>query len=250
MKNSLGKFANSITKYFGVEVHRYMPYLRAGSLRSMYDVCNQAKKCGMKITTIFDVGVATGTEGLYEAFSDSNFVLVEPLVEFSGDISRILEQYQGIHVNAAASDRNGKAIISINRNNLHGTSLLSTPNTNLNQRTVDLIRLDQIAKDIPLSGPYLIKADVQGAELQVVEGAQGILENTEMIILEVSFYEFSSGTPQFIDVVNFMKNLGFVVYDFIGGAIRPLDGALGQIDIAFVKEFGLLRQDHSYGSFP
>ena len=68
MNYSLGKLVNSVTKYFGIEVHRYIPYLRAGSLRSMNDVCNQAVRSGMKINTIFDVGVATGTEGLYEAF--------------------------------------------------------------------------------------------------------------------------------------------------------------------------------------
>ena len=160
-----------------------------------------------------------------------------------------MENYQGIHIKAAAGERNDKTKIIINENNLHGTSLLSTPNENLRQRTIDLIRIDQIVKDIPLSAPYLIKADVQGTELQVVEGAEGILSDTEMIILETSLYEFSPGNPQIFDVINFMKNRGFVVYDFIGGAIRPLDGALGQIDIAFVKEYGVLRQDHSYGSF-
>ena len=45
-----------------------------------------------------------------------------------------------------------------------------------------------------------------------------------------------------------MKNLGFVVYDIFGEQFRPLDGALGQIDMAFVKERGIFRTDHAYAT--
>ena len=51
-----------------------------------------------------------------------------------------------------------------------------------------------------------------------------------------------------LDVVAYMKNLGFVVYDIFGEDYRPLDGALGQIDIAFVKENGIFRTDHAYAT--
>jgi hypothetical protein len=45
-----------------------------------------------------------------------------------------------------------------------------------------------------------------------------------------------------------MKGLGFVVYDIFGEQFRPLDGALGQIDMAFVKENGIFRTDHAYAT--
>ena len=44
-------------------------------------------------------------------------------------------------------------------------------------------------------------------------GAEATLGSTEYIILEVSFFEFFKGGPQFWDVVNFMKSKGFVAYD-------------------------------------
>ena len=47
--------------------------------------------------------------------------------------------------------------------------------------------------------------------------------------------------PQFFEVVAFMKDRGYVVYDFAGFGRRPFDGALGQCDICFVRADGSLR---------
>lgn len=90
--------------------------------------------------------------------------------------------------------------------------------------------------------------DVQGAELDVLDGALRALENTEVVTLEVSLFEFMKGAPQFTDVVLYMKKHGFVAFDIIHGWNRPLDNALGQIDVVFVKEKGIFRKDHSYAT--
>jgi FkbM family methyltransferase len=249
MNEYFGQYINKVANKIGLEIHRYLPQKRAGSLRSMADVCAQAKKCGMKINTVFDVGVANGTPGLYGSFPDALFILVEPLYEFKEVIETISKKYSTIFIQAAASDEVGMMKISINQDNLDGTSLFkyrTAINSRKNEREIELTTLDKIATVQKTSGPYLIKADVQGAELKVINGAQTLLNQTEMIILETSMYEFMKGAPQFVDIITAMKAFGFVVYDFIDGSIRPLDGALGQIDVAFVKENGVLRQSHLY----
>jgi len=43
-----------------------------------------------------------------------------------------------------------------------------------------------------------------------------------------------------------MNSYAFVVYDIYEGHTRPMDGALAQIDITFVKENGLFRKSHIY----
>ena len=249
MKRNLGKIVNRYFNKFGIEVHKYLPEKRAGSLRSMFDVCMQAKKCGMIVNTIFDVGVATGTPDLYESFPNAQFVLIEPLKEFDKDIACISKNYSTISITAVASNYIGKTKINVNPMHLHGTSLLNYQgkiHPIKNQREIDVVTLDNISQNNRLPGPYLIKADVQGTELNVINGAKDLLQNTEMIILETSFFKYMTGAPQFHDVIFAMKEKGFVVYDFIGGSIRPYDGALGQIDVAFVKEDGVLRQSHRY----
>lgn len=249
MKKNLGLIINKFTNHFGIEIHRYLPEKRAGSLRSMYDVCMQAKKCGMLVNTIFDVGVANGTPELYISFPKAKFILVEPVDEFDDDIHQISKSYTTLNIKAAAGDYCGKINIHVNQHNLHGSSILNyraSQSPEKNYREVDILTLDSIKNTDKTNGPYLIKADVQGSELNVINGATELLSETEMIILETSFFEFMDGAPQFHDVIHFMKEKGFVVYDFIGGSIRPLDGALGQIDVAFVKENGILRQSHLY----
>jgi FkbM family methyltransferase len=249
MNTHVGFQINKIANRFGLEIHRYLPQKRAGSLRSMFDVCNQAKNCGLKINTVFDVGVADGTQELYDSFPEATFVLVEPLQEFDHSIDLIARKYSTIRIRAAASDRCGKTNIFIDQKSFHGTSLFENRGSNNlsnTKREVELVTLDAIYSAHKLNGPFLIKADVQGAELNVIQGASVLLNHTEMVILETSLYEFMVGAPQIHDVIFAMKGYGFAVYDFIGGAIRPFDGALGQIDIAFVKEDGVLRRSHQY----
>ena len=46
------------------------------------------------------------------------------------------------------------------------------------------------------------------------------------------------GGPQFFDMVHWMKQSRFVAYDIFGFHYRPLDNALCQVDMAFVREDG------------
>jgi len=73
-----------------------------------------------------------------------------------------------------------------------------------------------------------------------------LLEQVEVIILEVSFFRFLKNAPDFYDVVAYLKSIGYVVYDIFGGINRPLDNALAQKDLIFVKENGILRQSHGW----
>jgi hypothetical protein len=56
------------------------------------------------------------------------------------------------------------------------------------------------------------------------------------------------GGPQLYDVVTFMESHGFVVYDIFGAHYRPLDGAMAQVDMAFVKENNQFRKYHIYAT--
>lgn len=114
--------------------------------------------------------------------------------------------------------------------------------------TIPMIRIDDVLKEKQVSGPYLIKVDVQGAELDVLDGSPQALQESEVVVLEVSMFQFMKGAPELYDVVFYMKERGFVAYDIILGWNRPLDNALGQIDMVFVKENGRFRQNHSYST--
>jgi hypothetical protein len=46
--------------------------------------------------------------------------------------------------------------------------------------------------------------------------------------------------------ITYMKNIGYVVYDIVGGINRPLDYALGQKDLVFVKDNGFFRRSQGW----
>lgn len=61
-------------------------------------------------------------------------------------------------------------------------------------------------------------------------------------------FKFMKGSAEFNDVVVYMKKNGFVAYDIELAWNRPLDDALGQINMIFVKENGMFRKYHAFGT--
>lgn len=194
--------------------------------------------------TVFDVGVAQGTPALYTRFPDAIHILIEPLEEFEPSLKEICSRYNAEYVLAAAGNCPGMMEIGISEN-LIASSLLRSHGE---RRKVPVVTLDKVCKERRLNGPFVVKADVQGAELHVLDGANTVLKDTELVILEVSFFSVSGAHPDFYDVIDYMMKRGFVVYEIFGGHNRPLDGARAQADIAFVKKEGRFRTSRAWGT--
>jgi len=188
-------------------------------------------------------GSADGTPELYTAFPRAHHLLVEPLREFEPVLKRLSREHDAEYVLAAAGAAPGTATLKVGRD-LAVTSLLEHPDAS--RRTVPMVTVDALCRD--RLGPYVIKVDVQGAELEVMKGASEVLRRTELVVLETSLFEFYPGAPDVHAVVDFMKARGFVVYDIAGGRCRPVDGALAQVDLVFAREDGALRSSHAYVS--
>lgn len=111
-------------------------------------------------------------------------------------------------------------------------------------RTVEarkLRRIDSVLRD--LVGPVFLKIDTQGYELEVLKGAQFVLPLVQVILLEVAIIEINEGAPLLHEVLAFLKSMGFVTYDILEFHRRPLDQALNQIDILFVREDSPMAAD-------
>jgi len=206
---------------------------------------------GFKPETVIDVGVASGTEELYENFPEAVFLLVEPVKAFEPFMKSVLKKYKGEYLLAAAGPRAGEVTFHVRENHPDSSSLYKereSVQAKESAVTVPMIRLDDAVQEKSLKGPFLIKVDVQGAEIDVLEGGAGVVQKAEVVVLEISLFEFMEGQPQFYDVVHYMKERGFVAFDIVLGWNRPLDNALGQIDIVFVKENGFFRKSHCYAT--
>jgi FkbM family methyltransferase len=218
---------------------------------SMRGALRQLRVLGFRPRTVIDVGVAWQTDELYAEFPEAEILLIEPQVEFEPCLKKICAEYKAQYVVAAAGAKPGKAIFNVHPERPDGSSLLKEvegAQVDGVPREVRVVTIDQMCAEKGLKGPYLLKLDVQGAELEVLAGAREVLQETEAIHLEVTLFATMIGGPQLYDVVARMKELGFVAYDICGVLYRPLDGALAQADFVFVREHGMFRKSHAYAT--
>jgi FkbM family methyltransferase len=222
-----------------------------GPRRTLPEVLAHLTARGVAPTTVVDVGVAAGTPELYAAFAGVPLLLVEPLSEHEDHLRAITAARPGSsYVLAAAGPEPGELEITVHRV-LACSSVLGDrdpggePGT---RRTVPVVTLDDLVAERGLAGPFVLKIDVEGAELQVLAGARETLARTDAVLLEVSFFQLVAGAAELADVVAWMRDAGFSAYDLYHGHLRPLDGALAQVDMAFVRTDGPLRADHRYAT--
>ena len=217
----------------------------------MAAVLENMKRLGLQPGTVIDVGVGYGTPELWEAFPSARLLLVEPIPDrFGGPALEDVRRREGAELVAAAAGASaGSATITVHRapemSSLHGGWIGDRDGE---AREVPVVRVDEAVRERELPAPYALKVDVEGAELDVLDGCAGVLGQTEAVLLEVRLFELVPGGAQLHDVIPYMKERGFVAYDLFGGALRLSDGALAVTNIAFVREDGPFRRDHAFGT--
>jgi FkbM family methyltransferase len=110
----------------------------------------------------------------------------------------------------------------------------------------DMLTLDGCLDAGLFRQPQLLKLDVQGYELQVLEGGQRVLAGCEAVLAEVSFFRFHPDMPTADEVIAYLKERGLVVYDTMGLLRLPQDDALGQMDLMFLRADHNLRGERSW----
>lgn len=101
--------------------------------------------------------------------------------------------------------------------------------------------LDDVLAEKNLRQVNFLKLDLQGYELEVLKGATETMNRAEVILSEVSFLPYNQSAPLFNEVVRFLAEKGFVLYD-ICALQRLSDQALFQADVLFVKTDSALRK--------
>jgi hypothetical protein len=100
---------------------------------------------------------------------------------------------------------------------------------------MEMTTLDAITRRTHFERPDFLKLDVQGYELEVLKGAEQVLDSVEAVMLEVNLIEVYQGSPPVHEVVAYMAARGFRVYDVCTFFRRPYDNALWQMDMIFVR---------------
>ena len=77
--------------------------------------------------------------------------------------------------------------------------------------TVDVRTLDALYAGRALPQPDLIKVDVQGGELGVLEGGLGVLANARCLVVELSLRQFYEAQPSLWRLLRFLEEQGFAL---------------------------------------
>jgi FkbM family methyltransferase len=210
----------------------------------MESVARHFRNLGFIPRAIIDVGVFKGTYELYDIWPEAQLLLIDPLMEVEPAMRYICDHRKSpaSYVVCAAGDRIGQTHLHCS-DDLAGSAIAS----DTGERTVPMYTLDSLEIHLGTGPPYLLKIDVQGAEASVLAGASRILPQCEVVLLETQLFDFHGTGNTLPELITFMKSRGFVPSDFYDGLCRPLDGSLGQIDVAFVKVDGQFRQSHAWG---
>lgn len=248
----LGRLANRVFGLAGYELRRRDA--PEDDRASVLGILEAAQRNGLQPGSIIDVGAAFGdfARAAAQVFPDKDLLLVEPLEEYGSRLKALVSTFPGhAHwIKAAATRATGHVTFHVHDDLVGSSMLRETEGAGVDgkERTVPTVRLDDEIRARGLAPPYLLKVDVQGNELAVIEGMGAALAGTGFAILEVSFFDFFHGGSSVVDVVAAMAAHGLVPYDVTHPLYRPLDGALAQIDLCFVPKSGVLRRQHSYAT--
>ena len=219
---------------------------RAGIYFEYYKMLHDYSLSNELPKTIFDIGANRGmfSKSARYVFPNAFIYAFEPLKNCFDELQSFSKTMHRIECfNVALSDKQGSA--SIHKSNYdYSSSLLEMDELHKNAypftarevvETIQIELLDSIMQNKNIVRPALMKVDVQGYELFVLQGAKKTLEQTDAVICEMSFRELYKGQALFDEVYNFLVNVGFQFSGHVGELRNPKNSELLQIDGLFVR---------------
>jgi len=235
---SIKSIVNGVMGLAGYRVSRAPSLARdiaAGRYRWLQD---------LHIATVLDVGANAGqfAEMIRAIIPQAMIYSFEPLEEcFQTLAARAVSLKPFRCFQQALGEQDG--IVTMHRNDFSpSSSFLPLAERHRDaypfaQRTTDirvsLRSLDSFAPELSLRTPVLLKADIQGYELNMLSGAEKTLSLVEAVILETSFVELYEGQPLFHDIYRFLHDRGFVYAGSMEQVADPASGIPLQSDAVF-----------------
>lgn len=190
------------------------------------------KRAGLSPACVIDVGVHTGTPELMAAFPKAHHLLIEPETAHTQLIAQAYQDIPHTLLAAAASDRDGEATLTSEHRGgseevTHSRldKVQGRPDSGTTQ-TVRLARLDTLVREAGVEGPFLLKIDTDGHELEVLAGASETLKHCAIVICEASVRSVSAQAAA-------LEAAGLRLFDIID--LAYYFDTLAQVDLVFVN---------------
>lgn len=193
--------------------------------------------------TIFDVGAYQGdfAQMCLNIWPDSEVHSFEGLPDKAGAIQKRFEgkNVQVVNTLVGAEKRDDVVFFADETSSSVLASQEFTPKKRLNLK---MITLDDYVQQHNVV-PGFLKIDTQGYEFPILQGFEQNLSKIPVILLELNTLEVYHHVTLAHEIIAFLASHDFVIYDICEIHHRPLDGALFQMDLLFVKKDSTLRAD-------
>jgi FkbM family methyltransferase len=201
------------------------------------------RDAGFKPKGILDIGAYSGiwSRGVRTIFAEAYVLMIEALAERENELRTACAEIGNAEyqISLLGGSNDGQASFFVvhagpDKSQRTGSSKYKentrfpTEERQLAQRSLNSI-LSQAQQPFDL-----IKLDVQGAEVEILQGGTEYLHRTEAILMEVATLPYNDGAPLVDRVLVEMKKLGFVLYDLLD-EIRTGRGCLFQFDALFIR---------------
>jgi len=194
---------------------------------------------GFAPEVVLDIGAAKGYWSLRAAsrWKQARFQMIDPLVESEPSLQEICRKHGRFdYLLLAVGNQTGTVTLNVTPD-YDGSSALDYPGADPSrQRQIPLDTIDNLLSAGKLKPPQLVKIDVQGFEMQVLEGGSALFSSAEVFIIETNLYRFMPKCPLLHEVVAYMAERGYRVFDFAGSLRRPYQDDLAQVDVVFVSD--------------
>lgn len=199
---------------------------------SKVDCLRVLKRAGLHPASIIDVGVHTGTPELMAAFPTVHHLLVEPEAAHAEAIEAAYRDIPHTLAAAAASDRDGAAELTAEHRGGRSEVTHSRLET-IEGRSdtgaasqVRLARLDSLVSEAGLKGPFLLKIDTDGYELEVLAGAPETLRQSAIVIIEAPLHALTERAAP-------VEAAGLRLFDI--SDLAYYHDTLSQVDLVFLN---------------
>jgi FkbM family methyltransferase len=192
---------------------------------------------GFNPSSVVDVGAYVGdwTRLCKRLFPAAAILMIEPQAARRAALRDVAKQLKRVEVVSALLGPEARDAVPFYEAESASSVLPGAEQPNAPTARMAMTTLDAITAATPFAQPDFLKLDVQGYELDVLEGAPRALESAEAVLMEVNFLEIYAGARLFHDAVAFMAARRLQVYDIGTFFRRPYDNALWQADVIFVK---------------